>query len=149
MRARTAAAAAALLLLACAGPRSAAERTPDRVGDAKGPPAIETNAGEVEGVVAEVDRDEGTVSIASGDTVRTVPLAAEGAVLIDDFDASFDDVEEGQAVRAALHDAGSGVEAVRIQILNQGVPVEAGTPEEPAAEVEPAPADGAAPGQAE
>ena len=132
--------ASSLALGACASSRSAqqqqqAGRTPDRLGDTDGPPPLETNAGQLEGVVAEVDRDEGTVSVQSGDTVRTVRLAAEATVHIDDFDASFEDVREGQQVRAALHDTGDRVEAVRIQIMNQAVPVEA-----PDAEASPTPA---------
>jgi hypothetical protein len=116
--------AAALLLAACAGSRSAAGRGG---GDANGA-ALATEAGEVVGIVAEVDRDAGTVSIASGDMVRTVRLAAEAAVEIDGFDGAFEDVQEGQAIRAALDDVGSGVEVVRIDILNQGVPVAAEAP---------------------
>jgi hypothetical protein len=107
--------AAALTFAACAGPRASAERNPDALG---------TNAGVIEGVVAEVDREAGTVSVQAGDTVRTVPLAADVVVQIDDFDASFEDVQEGQQIRAALAAGDVGVEAVQIQILNQAVPVE-------------------------
>lgn len=125
---------AVLALSACASSRPGV-RSPDRVGDGAGPPPLETNAGAVEGLVTAVDRDAGTVSLAAGDTIRVVPLAAEATVRIDDFHASFEDVREGQAVRAALHDTGERVEAVRIQILNQAVPVETeagGDPREPA-----------------
>jgi len=131
--------AAAIALSACAGAGSAARagapgpepapgavRSPDRVGDGLEPAPLDTNAGAIEGVVAAVDREAGTVSLQAGDTVRTVPLAAEATVLIDDFRAGFEDVREGQEVRAALEETDGRVEAVRIDILGQGVPVEPG-----------------------
>jgi hypothetical protein len=139
--------ASSLALGACASSRSAqqqAGRAPDRLGDDEGPPRLETNAGQMEGVVAEVDRDAGTVSVQSGDTVTTVPLAAEATVHIDDFDASFEDVREGQQVRAALQDTGERVEAVRIQIMHQAVPVEGPDAE---GSPEPAPDEGAPDGE--
>jgi hypothetical protein len=127
-------AAGVLALSACAGARSAvlagapgpepapeAVRSPDRVGDGLEPAPLATNAGAIEGVVAEVDRASGSVSLRTGDTVRTVPLAAEATVLIDDFRGGFEDVQEGQEVRAALEETDGQVEVVRIEILNQAV----------------------------
>jgi len=102
--------AAAIALSACAGAGSAARagapgpepapgavRSPDRVGDGLEPAPLDTNAGAIEGVVAAVDREAGTVSLQAGDTVRTVPLAAEATVL---------DVGQGLAihVQTAKHD---------------------------------------------
>jgi hypothetical protein len=103
-------------------PATHAVRSPDRVGDGLEPAPLATNAGVVQGVIADVDRDAGTVSVQAGDTTRMVPLAAEATVLIDDFRAGFEDVEAGQEVRAALQETDGRVEAVRIEILNQGVP---------------------------
>lgn len=132
---------AALSACAASRPAQRAERPPEQVGAGRGLAPLATNAGQVEGVVAEVDREEGIVSVRSGDVVREVRLADDAAVLVDDFDASFEDVQEGQAVRAALQETDGRVEAVRIQILNQALPVEAAP--EPAANAEAPPEAGA------
>ncbi len=75
----------------------------------------------VEGRVAEVGRNDGTVTLAVGDERREILVAPEAEIRIDDFKATFDDLKEGQRVRASLDErGGQQEEGFRIQILDQG-----------------------------
>ena len=77
----------------------------------------------VEGRVADVGRDDGTLTLAVGDEHREILVAPEAEIRIDDFKATFDDLQEGQRVRASLDEHAGQKEGVRIQILDHGVPV--------------------------
>lgn len=75
----------------------------------------------VEGRVADVGRDDGTLTLAVGDERREILVAPEAEIRIDDFKATFDDLQEGQRVRASLDERVGQKEGFRIQILDQGV----------------------------
>lgn len=75
----------------------------------------------VEGRVEDVGRDDGTLTLAVGDEHREILVAPEAEIRIDDFKATFDDIQEGQRVRASLDETGGQKEGFRIQILDQGL----------------------------
>ncbi|WP_242344970.1 hypothetical protein [Anaeromyxobacter terrae] len=75
----------------------------------------------VEGRVEEVDRDDGTVTLRVGDARREVLVAPEAEIKVGDFKATFEDLEEGQRVRAALDESRAQTEGYRIEILDKGV----------------------------
>jgi hypothetical protein len=77
-------------------------------------------ASTVEGQVEEVGRDDGTLTLRVGEERRKILVAPEAEIRIDDFRATFDDIEEGQRVRASLDESGVQTEGFRIQILDQG-----------------------------
>lgn len=74
----------------------------------------------VEGQVEEVGRDDGTVTLRVGEERREILVAPEAEIRIDDFWGTFDDLKEGQRVRASLDETGLQEEGYRIQILDQG-----------------------------
>ena len=77
-------------------------------------------AGELVGRVERVDPDTGSLLLRVGDEAREVLVAADAEVRIDDFKGTFEDIREGQRVRAALDAASGQAEGVRIQILDRG-----------------------------
>ncbi len=98
----------AFLLLAlspaCQTPRSAGGQT----------------ARTVEGRVEEVGKDDGTLTLRVGEERREILVAPEAEIRIDDFRGSFEDLKEGQRVRASVDETGVQREGFRIQILDQG-----------------------------
>lgn len=98
--------ALALVLAACQTTR--AERGP--------------GARTVEGRVEEVGQDEGTVTLRVGEERREILVAPEAEIRIDDFKGTFEDIKEGQRVRASIDETGVQREGFRIQILDRGVP---------------------------
>jgi hypothetical protein len=74
----------------------------------------------VEGLVEEVARDDGTLTLRVGDERREVLVALEAEIRIDDFRGSFEDIKEGQRVRASLEEVGGQTEGFRFQILDHG-----------------------------
>ncbi|WP_242354999.1 MULTISPECIES: hypothetical protein [Anaeromyxobacter] len=88
---------------------------------AQGTRASSGNAGRtVEGRVEEVGRDDGTVTLRVGDKRREVLVAPEAEIKVDDFKATFEDLKEGQRVRAALDESKGQTEGYRIEILDKG-----------------------------
>jgi hypothetical protein len=74
----------------------------------------------VEGHVEEVGRDDGTLTLRVGEQRRRILVAPEAEIRIDDFRGTFEDIKEGQRVRASLDESGLQTEGFRIQILDQG-----------------------------
>ncbi len=81
--------------------------------------------------VEEVDRDDGTVTLRVGDARREVLVAPEAEIKVGDFKATFEDLEEGQRVRAALDESRAQTEGYRIEILDKGVTAPAKVEEPP------------------
>ena len=75
----------------------------------------------VEGRVEQVGRDDGTLTLRIGDERKEVLVAPEAEIRLDDFKGTFEDLEEGQRVRAALEEVEGKTEGFRIEILDQGV----------------------------
>lgn len=75
----------------------------------------------VEGHVEEVGRDDGTLTLRVGEERRTILVAPEAEIRIDDFKGTFEDIKEGQRVRASLDESGLQTEGFQISILDQGV----------------------------
>jgi len=75
----------------------------------------------MEGVVEEVGRDDGTITLRVGEERREVLVAPEAEIRLDDFKGSFEDIEEGQRVRASFEEVDGQTEGFRIEILDQGV----------------------------
>lgn len=78
------------------------------------------NSRTMEGRVADVGRSDGTLTLAVGNERKEILVAPEAEIRIDDFKATFEDLQEGQRVRASLDDRGGQKEGYRIQILDQG-----------------------------
>lgn len=77
----------------------------------------------VEGRVERVTPGDTSVTVLDGRAREEVVLIAPDAeVRIDDFKASFDDIQEGQRVRASLDEVDGVQQVVRIEILDQAVP---------------------------
>jgi hypothetical protein len=104
------------LIIACATSQPATDRHAD--------------ASVVEGRVERVTPGDTSVTVLDGRAREEVVLIAPDAeVRIDDFKASFDDLQEGQRVRASLDEVDGVQQVVRIEILDKAVP----TPEPDAA----------------
>lgn len=73
----------------------------------------------VTGRVAAVDPAGDTITLRVGDREEVVQVAPGAEVRIDDFKAVFDDLEEGQRVRASFDASGAVAQAVKIEILDQ------------------------------
>ena len=110
---------AAFIALATLGVATSACRT-----TASGGPGA---ARAMEGLVEEVGRDDGTITLRVGEERRKVLVAPEAEIRLDDFKGSFEDIEEGQRVRASFEEVDGQTEGFRIEILDQG----AKAPEEP------------------
>jgi hypothetical protein len=78
-------------------------------------------ARKMEGRVEEVGRDDGTITLRVGDARREVLVVPEAEIRIDDFKGTFEDIEEGQRVRASFEEVDGQTEGFRIEILDQGV----------------------------
>lgn len=76
----------------------------------------------VEGQVEKVGKDDGTLTLRVGEERREILVAPEAEIRIDDFRGTFEDIKEGQRVRASLDESGVQREGFRIQILDQGMP---------------------------
>ena len=88
-------------------------------------PATErhADASVVEGRVERVTTDDTSLTVLDGRAREEVVLIAPDAeVRIDDFKASFDDLQEGQRVRASLDEVDGVQQVVRIEILDKAVP---------------------------
>jgi hypothetical protein len=77
----------------------------------------------VEGRVERVTPDDTSLTVLDGTAREEVVLIAPDAeVRIDDFKASFEDIQEGQRVRASLDEVDGVQQVVRIEILDKAVP---------------------------
>jgi hypothetical protein len=88
-------------------------------------PATErhADASVVEGRVERVTPDDTSLTVLDGRTREEVVLIAPDAeVRIDDFKASFEDLQEGQRVRASLDEVDGVQQVGRIEILDKAVP---------------------------
>ncbi len=74
----------------------------------------------MEGIVEEVGRDDGTVTLRVGEERREVLVVPEAEIRLDDFKGTFEDIEEGQRVRASFEEVEGQTEGFRIEILDQG-----------------------------
>jgi hypothetical protein len=97
------------LITACAASRPPTER--------------HVGASVVEGRVERVTPDDTSVTVLDQSAREEVVLIAPDAeVRIDDFEASFEDIQEGQRVRASLDEVDGVQQVVRIEILDKAVP---------------------------
>jgi hypothetical protein len=77
----------------------------------------------VEGRVERVIAEDTSVTVLDRSAQEEVVLIAPDAeVRIDDFKASFKDIQEGQRVRASLDEVDGVQQVVRIEILDKAVP---------------------------
>ena len=115
-------AAASLLAVACRGPGASAkhartERPPPR--------EVEQVVGRVTYVAEKTPR----IDLDVNGTHRSIPVAEDAEIRIDDFHGSYDDLAEGTRVRASLDQTGEEPQAIKIEILDKGVRTQGtGTP---------------------
>lgn len=114
--------AAALLAVACRGPSTSARHA----GNEHAPPRdVEQVVGRVTYVAEKTPR----IDLDVNGTRRSIPVAEDAEIRIDDFHGSYDDLAEGTRVRASLDKTGEEPEAIKIEILDKGVRTQgAGTP---------------------
>lgn len=95
----------------------------------------------VEGQVEKVGKDDGTLTLRVGEERREILVAPEAEIRIDDFRGTFEDIKEGQRVRASLDETGPQDEGFRIEILDQGGDASGDTGEREAPEGSASPGD--------
>jgi hypothetical protein len=110
----------ATLVAAISGCRTAASK-----GETGGPGAARAMEGRVEAV----GRDDGTITLRVGEERREVLVVPEAEIRLDDFKGTFEDIQEGQRVRASFEEVDGQTEGFRIEILDQGVKAPVGSGE--------------------
>jgi hypothetical protein len=75
----------------------------------------------MEGRIEDVAPEAGTVTLRAGDERHEILVMPETEIRIDDFKAAFEDLREGQRVRASFEAVEGQTEGIRIEILDKGV----------------------------
>lgn len=81
---------------------------------------VRPEAASIVGQIEAIDAGTGSFVVSDGEHLREVLVAPDAEFRIDDFKASFEDLREGQRVRASLDTTSGQPEGVRIEILDQG-----------------------------
>jgi Cu/Ag efflux protein CusF len=74
----------------------------------------------MEGRVENVGAEEGTITLRAGEERHEILVMPETEIRIDDFKGTFEDIKEGQRVRASFEEEGGQTEGIRIEILDKG-----------------------------